>query len=820
MPLSSLDFLSPKITLFYNGHSSHISHIGGFLSVLFLILLVSQIFKFLYDIIDPPIYSSFIYRENNENNKYNQTLDYFGINHFIQMYSESNRGWFGDFDNKNLIIYGIKETNKNIYNNNDDETNNIDLYNTEHWLYDKCENILEINKNLFSEISQIITNYSNSICLRYYYNPLDKVYYEIGFQGYISPYLESNLINERRYIYKIIIEKCYNNSIFTNKMNYNCNNKNEIIKYLNIYNDVFIRFSNNQIIPKNKKHPFERYFYSISSSIHKLSCFENNIIFSPIKLITEKGIFKSKNEDLTFILKNQYSNNKLINEEYETIGIFNFYFINNLLIYQRVYSNVLESFSHLGGISQLLFFLFQMINYINNRYVIIEHSKNLFKINTGIDSNFAEGNELIFDKMRHINSQNYRIKVFNNNNIINNDDFIKKFAKNTTNQNKKKKNYQNYGLPQVINKTSKTNLNLMMPIPSINSNRKKNNFDIKRYKYTSTFKQMGKQLTLKNKRKSYMSQGYLIKRVVDNNNNINNINVINTAAASKNPSINENEGNHELISNFNINDNNNSSFLLLKDWKDKEQKEGFFFKHGSKDINEANFTRRNIKKKTNLKKHQIDNIDPLPPPTIKKIDPNIKGRHKSVNFGNQRDFLFSANLLKNFGKNPSEYVNDSSKQIMVPNKSPIMHQMSKFQIEKSKFLDDNASRPSIINNNENNINNINNTVVYNNNQNNETASFLRNIIQSKIKMILPETKQDYVLNNVLERKTKFYEFLKFFFICYKKNDNKLEFLNSYRNKLLSEEHLYKVHINLYLLEKIFQIDEVYKFNPNELYNNL
>lgn len=93
-----------------------------------------------------------------------KTLDYSGINHFIQIYSASDMGWFGDFNNKNLIIYGIKETNSNIYNN--DERTNIDLYNIEHWIYDRCENILEINRNLFSEISHIISNYSKSICLR------------------------------------------------------------------------------------------------------------------------------------------------------------------------------------------------------------------------------------------------------------------------------------------------------------------------------------------------------------------------------------------------------------------------------------------------------------------------------------------------------------------------------------------------------------------------------------------------------------------------------------------------------------------------------
>ncbi len=66
-----------------------------------------------------------------------------------------------------------------------------------------------------------------------------------------------------------------------------------------------------------------------------------------------------------------------------------------------------------------------------------------------------------------------------------------------------------------------------------------------------------------------------------------------------------------------------------------------------------------------------------------------------------------------------------------------------------------------------------------------------------------------------------YPFLYFLFRCKNKQvKNSLKAIENFRKKLLSEEHLYKININLYLLEKIFQIDEVYKFNPNELYNNL
>ena len=801
MSFSSIDFLSPKITLYYNGHNSHISQIGGLLSVLFLIILFLLIFNSFYDIIDPKINSMFIYEQNSKNMIYNQSLDYSGINHFIQIYSHSNRGWFGDFNNKNIIIYGVKENFRNIYSNTN--KSKIDLYQTEHWLYDKCENVVEINQNLFLEISKIISNYTKSICIRYYYNPINQQYYEIGFKGYISPYLETSSNPEKRNVYKIIIEKCFNNSIFTNKMNYICNNENEIIQYLITYNDIFIHFSNNQIIPKNTKSPFEKYFYSISSGTQKKSQFENNLIFSPIKLINNRGILSPKREYLTYILKDHYHNDKILNEKGTKIGIFNLYFTNNIYICQRTYMNIIECFSHLGGIAELLFFIFQTFNYINNRYTIIENSKNLFKINTGIDENYHEGNEIVFDKVRHLNSQNYRIKVFNNNNIINTDDYNKKVMKNITSQNKKKMKYLNYEnhLNPFVNRPSKKNLGLLMGLPINNFYHKKtNNYVTKRTqtKFTNTFKQMGKQFTLKNKRKSYMSQGFLMKRV-------------DYDAYIKSPNLNENNNdNHDIISNNNINDNSN--LILLKDVKDKDLKEGLF-KYDTKNIGEVNITRKNVKKKTNLKKHQFENQEIVNQSNIKKIEPNIKGRHKSVNFGNQ-NFLFSANLfgIKNSfcAKNSSEFINDSSKQ----NKNNL-NIPSKFQGERNKY-EDSLSRKSMINNNNDNLNN---TIIYNN-QNAETASYLKNIIQSKIKLIThPDSKQDNY-NKIIEKKTKYNEFLKFILICLKKKENKLDFIHNFRNRLLSEEHFYKVHINLYLLEKIFQINEAYNFNVKELYNNL
>ena len=248
-----------------------------------------------------------------------------------------------------------------------------------------------------------------------------------------------------------------------------------------------------------------------------------------------------------------------------------------------------------------------------------------------------------------------------------------------------------------------------------------------------------------------------------------------------------------------------------KDWKERPNK------YDSKNI-EDNNSRRG-KKKTNLKNKfgihpidaQISQINTKKPGSKINL---IKGRHKSVSFGKQtKNFLFPTNLLgvKNMslGKLPSENVNDSSKQLPKQKKNSKQIPSIKFQNDKNRY-EDIMSRHSLINQNNDHSNTI-----YNANP----ESYLKTIIQSKIKLIMPEIKKDYSILNFMESKLSLNEFMKFMIICRKRKDN-IKLIINFRNKLLSEEHMFKVHINLYLLEKIFQIDEPYKFDVNELFNNL
>ena len=791
MSLSAIDFISPKITLYYNGRKSHVSNIGGFFSVCLLVAIILFIFYIIWDVlVDPKIISSLIY-EHYLNKKIVQPLNYKGINHFIQLYSQKDDEWLENYDKKSIIIYSIKG-NQTISREN--PQNNLD--NIEHWLYDKCEKIYGINDNLFSKISNKIPNYKNSICLRYYYNINTKEYYEIGFDGFVTPNLETNKIFEKKDIYKIIVEKCNNYSFIINKFGYSCNNEDDINNYLEKYSEIFTYFSDNQVMPINFNSPLEKYFYSISSVIDKNFFFQNNIIFSPIKLMTGSSLLrKSNKEEISHILRNHYSNNIANNANSKIIGVFNFYLDNKIIIYQRKYNNLLDAIAHLGGALKILYFIFQIINYYNYEYTSLEHTRDLFYITTGIDfnPNASEQKESFLEK-RHMTNHNYKIKVFNNNNIINTEEVNNKINKNYYHtRTEKKKSNKGY-----FDKKTSTKKNFLFQL-----NKNRDTFLSKRSqtKYINNVNEMpmGKQLGIRSrdkKRKSYLSQGYFLPK---NENSM----------ISKNQTIYDNDlSNNEIIS------NNDRNYMI-------------HFKEGTlkcdsphRTSHETNLLKAKGKTKTRkfAKKSFLAPTENITDLLTKNLDYYNNGRHKSVNFTNQRRMLENNNSLNTrqgiFGKNSSGFI-DSSKQILVNNsKGPLMLFNNKIKFENNY---DNYSRiPTLINNNDF----FNNTMANIPNNSNDVNAILKNLIHNKIKFLIPENKKKTNILGTPEKKIIFFDFLKSLLVYKRKNENKICLLNSFRTKLLSEEHIYRIFINLYLILKVFQMEETHKFEINELYNNL
>jgi hypothetical protein len=788
MSFSSFDFLSPKITLNYNGHDSHASRIGGFLSLCYLVIICIIIFYCFWGLIKPYYYSSFIYEENINENKIYQKINFSGISHFIRIYSYNNDGYFGNIDNKNIIIYGIKE-NDNIYKNN--ALNLEDLSNTEHWLYDKCDKISDIYSNLFSKISNIGTDYSSFVCVRYYYNPIYNKYYEFGEEGYIEPSLETNNLSEKLFSYKIMIKKCFNNTLINNYMGFKCNSENEIIKYVDIYKEVFIYFTANKILPLKINNPFEEYFNSISSTFNKYSHFENNINFIPTKLKARKGLIIPSNKEILSYTLNSYNINEKLNNEEDPnlLGLFNLYLNNQILVYEIFFPNFLDVLSHIGGIVKIFFFIFEILNYVNNQYTIIENTKDLFKISSGIESNFYESKDITLDNMRHLTTKNYKLKQLN------------------TNEEISRKNFS-----PVINKNK---LKLPEPSPKSRLSCKKNNFSLyplymNSNKRNDFSKKNSFNVRTKDKRKSYLSQGYKVKSKDIKENSL----------YIKNQSLYENISNNEMqnssnynnypMDNYSINNNSKENNIKIEPYKKSNNEFSPIHKH-------KNSRKSNLKLASN--KHILDKNERNSHLFLRNQSPE---RHKSINYTNQKKTIKNSIFNKNYliQKNSNEFINDSSKQMLSNNKNLLIAiNQNKTQGDRNK-LEENNIRGEFINNNTEIVNSTKNLNIYTNN-NIDPSAFLKTLIKNKLKLEIPEDKDGLNQNtNILIRKINFFEFFKSLFICNNKSSNKISLIHKFRLKLLSEEHLYRNHINLYLIQKIFQIEESYKFDIKELYYNL
>jgi hypothetical protein len=793
MPISSFDLISPKITLNYNGHNSHISRIGGFLSLCLIITLGFSIFYYVWSLVNPRNYSTFLYKENVDDNKYLQKINFSGINHFLQIYSHSSDGWFGNIDNRNIIIYAIKENNNIIKKNYISELSNV-----EHWLYDKCERINNISLYLFEDISNFIKNYTSSICIRFYYNPLTKKYYEFGYDGYVDPYLETNRINEKKYPFRIIIEKCVNNTFVNKDIGYICNSENNINKYFDVYNELFIYFSYNQILPINRHNQFKKSFYSISSTLNQISYFENNIIFLPIK-IKKKELFKGHVDSLSYSINNHFEYQKSIDKERENlIGIYNLYLDNNILTYQIEFLSILDILSYIGGLIKIYFFIFKILNYINHRYIMIEDIQDLFKINSGIEIHFIESKDLASENIRHLTTKNFKINPLNTK-----DDFSRRLMRNFSPITNKKKYKIFEGVSPMAKFSSKKN----MPIyPITIPNNKKNNLS-KKNTYSFNINNI-------DKRKSYLSQVYLLRNKYNKDNSM----------FIKNNSYFENdESNNEIPSSHDKYKNNKSENNSIAN-----QKEAYIKRETSKKSNNEYNPMKNKKTRKGGNNNLKNPSNRIKPEKIDNSHLNLKIvhrennlRHKSINYSNPKKSLRNSFFNKNYFIKNSEIINDSSKQILFNNKNLLLN-INKTQNDKNKF-DENNCRASCIINTElaTSTKNLNTCPCLGNNINGniDVSAILKSLVKNKLKLEFPEGKEQFMINYIGKKFDNF-DIIKYLFICNGKSENKIYLINSFRNKLLSEEHLYKSHISLYLLQKIFQIEETYKFDFKELYDNL
>ena len=381
-----IDFLSPPITLFHLERRTHTSNVGGCSLILMLTIITAYISFLLYDLICHKKLTTLFHK------KFEFEAGYYSFNsssifHFIQIFSPENGGYFDKYDSKYIRAYTTYVHSNFSYGN---------LYLYDHWVFDTCRKNID-DKDLDPYLFENVENFTNSVCIRYFYNSTQEKYFSKEDKGFSWPHLEHG-ISQRNNIYlTTIVQKCSNDSVI-NKIFGKCPPQKEIDDYLSKYFGIYLYFTDTQIDPANFSTPMTKYLQVIST-----------------------GIGTPQTNSFYFDFNRKGSANN-IGEKYYTITRYYHLMQNNVQIYERKYNNIFDIFSEIGGVVQFIFYLFYWLNFIYNKYIIAYNTNSLFFTIRDSKLTGKERSSKQLCNKYHLNKINEKSKkkfnVDNNNNII------------------------------------------------------------------------------------------------------------------------------------------------------------------------------------------------------------------------------------------------------------------------------------------------------------------------------------------------------------------------------------------------------------------
>ena len=368
MSLKDFDYLSQEISLFFYGRTRHSSYYGGILTIIMLFLCAIYIFYLILEVYLHRSSTIQYYRHFFKNPGIYSFNDTQGIFHFFHIYNTKD---------KNLSFFNSKYIRLFMANNQEEyKTNSELLLENEHWVYDQCREGVD-NKNLSKELFEDVS-FENGLCLRYYYNHENKLYFPIeDIENFKYPYL-TNLGIKNEYTIGTVIEKCNNNSVLT-KLFGPCGNKEEMQKFFNQSYGINLNILTNEIRPGIYNQQIYNFIYGVSNSLKKNKTIENKVYFTPLLTFLNDGIiFTNKNENQTYTFSEIYSDDKEIKEDSGVLSVYNFYLSQSGYIFKSTYQTIYDSLPKIGGITQLIYYLFFGINYIFNKFTVIDDTKKLF----------------------------------------------------------------------------------------------------------------------------------------------------------------------------------------------------------------------------------------------------------------------------------------------------------------------------------------------------------------------------------------------------------------------------------------------------------
>ena len=386
----NIDFISPNITLFYEGKKRFPTMIGGIITI---IICFVAIISFSNQLI------SYLNYEVNEIQYYRKYLEDIGTYEFSNnkesMFINVN---FLDFYTKAVDINLNKVKLIAIFNSsliiNENSLSKID-----HWLFDYCTKI-KLQKELLNLASNDI---NKAVCISYYYNNKDKKYYSINDEYFQSPKIKDATLSLSIYFYK-----CVNNSLI-NQIYGDCSPENEIIDY--IQNKIFLikfNFLSHQINSEISKKPDQIIFNYLTSRIQLRETYSANYLtFSPLLIAKKVGFISDKiiiNKTYTF--QNYKKSSEYDSDSKYILNLFNIMFENTSQYYKYSYKTIYDIFEKVTIIIQITYYILKTVNYIFNLFIINIHIKKII---------FPQKSRPDNNKILRSFSENY---LFNSNNFF------------------------------------------------------------------------------------------------------------------------------------------------------------------------------------------------------------------------------------------------------------------------------------------------------------------------------------------------------------------------------------------------------------------
>ena len=361
MWLKKVDWLSPPITLFYKGEGSHVSMYSGVLSIVAYTIVVVATFYYALNFINREDPKAYFF------NRYIEDAGTFPVNatqmfHFVQL-SDPQTNLKVPIDFSHFRIIGFDDAYSDDYKKDPSIVHTKD-----HWLYGNCNNDTDTEG-----ISYLVNQdyYTESACIRQYYNKDKKKYYGTTDPNFRWPVILKGCSNPDRTYYGIIIQKCADSDpMIQSNGGLPCKSINETDSYIDT---VSLNF---QIIDHyadmlNYYMPFTKYFYEVTSSMSTENFVIQHLNFNPANMLTHNGYFfdnQVEERSYFFIQNEKQTDTTDINGCVS--GVY-FWMQNTLQYYERTYDRIQDILSDIGGISSIVLTIASILNLLIHNFIVI-----------------------------------------------------------------------------------------------------------------------------------------------------------------------------------------------------------------------------------------------------------------------------------------------------------------------------------------------------------------------------------------------------------------------------------------------------------------